>query len=48
MFNEQEQNILINNNVRKKLTLLNNKNKADFTINNSQLNDNNVNKGWDV
>ena len=32
-FNEREQHILINNNVREDGTLFNNKNKVDFTTN---------------
>ena len=43
-FNEQEQHILTNKNVRKDRTLINNKNKVDLTIGNNQLNDNNINK----
>lgn len=43
-FNE-EQKILINNNVREDRTLISNKNKVDFAIDNNQLkNDNNLNK----
>ena len=43
-FNE-EQKILINNNVREDRTLISNKNKIDFAIDNNQLkNDNNLNK----
>ena len=36
--------ILINNNVREDGTLINDKNKVDFTIGNNQLNDNNISK----
>ena len=43
-FNEQEQHILVNNNIWEDGTLINNKNKVDFTIGNKQLNDNNINK----
>ena len=43
-FNEQEQHILINNDVREDRTLINNKNEVDFTIGNKQLNDSNINK----
>ena len=43
-FNEQEQHILVNNNVWEDGTLINNKNKVDFTIGNKQLNDNNISK----
>ena len=39
-FNEQKHRILINNNVREDGTLINDKNKVDFTIGNKQLNDN--------
>ena len=44
-FNEQKHRILINNNVREDVTLLNDKNNVDFTIGNNQLNDNNSNVG---
>ena len=44
-FNEQKHPILINNNVREDVTLLNDKNHVDFTIGNNQLNDNNSNVG---
>ena len=39
--NEQKYHILINNNVREDGTLINDKNKVDFTISNNQINDNN-------
>ena len=42
-FDEQKHCILINNNVREDGTLINDKNKVEFTIGNSQLNDNNMN-----
>ena len=42
-FDEQKHRILINNNVQEYGTLINNKNKVDFTISNNQLNDNNIN-----
>ena len=41
-FNEQKHRILINNNALEDGTLINDKNKVDFTIGNNQLNDNNV------
>ena len=37
---KQKHRILINNNVREDRTLINDKNKVDFTIGNKQLNDN--------
>ena len=48
-FNEQEHHILMNNNqptnnVPEDGTLINHKNKVDFTIGNNQLNDGNINK----
>ena len=48
-FNEQEHHILMNNNqptnnVPEDGTLINDKNKVDFTIGNNQLNDGNINK----
>ena len=43
-FNEQEHHILINNIVPEDGTLLNDKNKVDFTIGYNQLNNNNINK----
>ena len=42
-FNEQKHCILINNNVRENGTLIDDKNKVDFTIDNTQLNNNNIN-----
>ena len=42
-FDEQKHRILINNNVGEYETLINDKNKVDFTISNNQLNDNNIN-----
>ena len=44
-FNEQKHPILINNNALEDGTLMNDKNKVDFTIGNNQLNDNNSNVG---
>ena len=48
-FNEQEHHILMNNNqptnnAPEDGTLINDKNKVDFTISNNQLNDGNINK----
>ena len=37
---KQKHRILINNNVREDRTLINDKNKVDFTICNKELNDN--------
>ena len=42
-FDEPKHRILINNNVREDGTLIEDKNKVDFTIGNNQLNDNNIN-----
>ena len=41
-FNEQEQHILINNNIQDDGTLINDKNKVDFTNGTNQLNNNNI------
>ena len=42
-FDEPKHRILINNNVREDGTLIEDKNKVDFTIDNIQLNGNNIN-----
>ena len=42
-FNEQKHCTQINDKVREDRTLINDKNKVDFTIGNNQLNDNNIN-----
>ena len=42
-FDEPKHRILINNNVREDGTLIEDKNKVDFTIGNNQLNGNNIN-----
>ena len=43
-FDELKHRILNNNHVREDGTLINDKNKVDFTIGKSQLNDNNNNE----
>ena len=42
-FDELKRRILINNNVREDGSLINDKNKVDFSILNNQFNDNNIN-----
>ena len=42
-FDEPKHRILINNNVREDGTLIEDKNKVDYTIGNNQLNGNNIN-----